>query len=137
MQKAKTLTAHEQEAEEAVQYHEDNEQDQEDMQENMQAESVVEQGIAEQELKKPDSEVSSVGRDRGSFIHGLCVGIGLGCITTFIIMWVTVFFTPRLPSGITYENMLAIFIYPLVYLLAVGLVALTAGIVREYFSARN
>jgi hypothetical protein len=29
--------------------------------------------------------------------------------------------------------LLAIFVYPLVYLLAVGLIALTAGVVREYY----
>jgi hypothetical protein len=48
-------------------------------------------------------------------------------------MWVAVFFTPQLPSMVTYEAMLSVFIYPLIYLLAVGLVALTAGIVREYY----
>jgi len=71
--------------------------------------------------------------DRSSFVHGLSVGLGIGCIATFIIMWITVFFSPILPSTITYESMLSVFIYPLIYLLAVGLVALTAGIVREYY----
>lgn len=77
------------------------------------------------------------GGDRSGFVHGLSVGLGIGCIATFIIMWITVFFTPQLPSTITYETMLAVFIYPLIYLLAVGLVALTAGIVREYYSAKR
>jgi len=71
--------------------------------------------------------------DRSSFVHGLSVGLGVGCIATFVIMWITVFFSPQLPSTVTYEAMLSIFIYPLVYLLAVGLIALTAGIVREYY----
>ncbi len=72
-----------------------------------------------------------------SFIDGLLVGLGIGCIATFIVMWITVYFTPQMPSAITYENMLAIFIYPLLYLLVLGLVALTAGTVREYYSERN
>jgi hypothetical protein len=75
--------------------------------------------------------------DKSSFVHGLSVGLGLGCITTFIIMWIVVFFSPQLPSTVTYEAMLSVFIYPLVYLLAVGLIALTAGIVREYYVRKN
>jgi hypothetical protein len=71
--------------------------------------------------------------DRSGFIHGLSTGLGIGCIATFIIMWITVFFSPQLPTNVTYESMLSIFIYPLVYLLAVGLIALTAGVVREYY----
>jgi len=75
--------------------------------------------------------------DKSSFVHGLSVGLGLGCITTFVIMWVVVFFSPQLPSTATYEAMLSVFIYPLIYLLAVGLIALTAGIVREYYVRKN
>jgi len=80
--------------------------------------------------------ISNNGEDRSSFIHGLAVGLGIGCIATFVIMWITIFFSPRLPQSVTYEGMLAVFIYPLVYLLAVGLVALTAGIVREYYGKK-
>jgi len=75
--------------------------------------------------------------DRSSFIHGLSVGLGIGCIATFIIVWISVFFTPQMPSAVTYENLLSIFVYPLIYLLAVGLIALTAGIVREYYATKN
>lgn len=75
--------------------------------------------------------------DKSSFVHGLSVGLGLGCITTFVIMWIVVFFSPQLPSTVTYEAMLSVFIYPLIYLLAVGLIALTAGIVREYYIRKN
>jgi hypothetical protein len=74
--------------------------------------------------------------DRGEknvFVSGLFVGLGIGCLVTFVIMWLAVFFSPQLPSGTTYQTMLSIFIYPMVYLLAVGLIALTAGIVREYY----
>jgi len=52
-------------------------------------------------------------------------------------MWIVVFFSPQLPSTVTYEAMLSVFIYPLVHLLAVGLIALTAGIVREYYTRKN
>jgi threonine/homoserine/homoserine lactone efflux protein len=75
--------------------------------------------------------------DRGSFIHGLAVGLGIGCIATFVIVWITVFFTPQLPSSVTYENLLSIFVYPLIYLLAVGLIALTAGIARQFYPRRH
>ncbi|MEM2280592.1 MAG: hypothetical protein QXZ68_01180 [Candidatus Bathyarchaeia archaeon] len=74
--------------------------------------------------------------DRSSFIHGLSVGLGIGCIATFVIIWITVFFSPMLPPTITYESMLSVFIYPLLYLLTVGLIALTAGVVREYYTRK-
>ena len=74
--------------------------------------------------------------DRAIFVNGLSVGLGIGCIVTFVVMWIAVFFTPQLPAGATYENLLSIFIYPLIYLLATGLVTLTAGIVREYYTAK-
>jgi threonine/homoserine/homoserine lactone efflux protein len=87
----------------------------------------------EEEIKQENQKADNQGEDRGSFIHGLSVGLGIGCIATFVIVWISIFFTPQLPS-VTYENLLAIFIYPLVYLLTVGLIALTAGIVREYYA---
>ncbi len=90
-----------------------------------------------EEVKQKTLMVNIQGEDRSSFVHGLAVGLGIGCIATFVIMWITVFFTPLLPSAITYETLLAIFIYPLIYLLAVGLIALTAGIVREYYSRKS
>jgi hypothetical protein len=90
-----------------------------------------------EEVKQKNSGLNMQGEDRSSFVHGLAVGLGIGCIATFVIMWIAVFFTPQLPSAITYENLLVIFIYPLIYLLAVGLIALTAGIVREYYSRKS
>lgn len=86
----------------------------------------------EQEEQEGRAQIGNQG-DRSSFIHGLSVGLGLGCISTFIIIWVVVFFTPQMPPTLTYESMLSMFIYPMLYLLVVGLVALTAGIVREYY----
>ena len=74
--------------------------------------------------------------DRAIFVNGLSVGLGIGCIVTFVVMWIAVFFTPQLPAGATYENLLSMFIYPLIYLLTIGLVTLTAGIVREYYTAK-
>jgi len=80
---------------------------------------------------------SNVTKDKSSFGHGLAAGLGIGCIAAFVMLWITVFFTPRLSSGITYEAMLATFIYPLIYLLALGLIALTVGIVTEYYTAKT
>jgi hypothetical protein len=95
------------------------------------------QEAQEVELQEVTSEEKSLKvknqEDKGSFINGLSVGLGIGCITTFIIVWISIFFTPQM-SSVTYENLLAIFIYPLVYLLTVGLIALTAGIIREYYT---
>jgi hypothetical protein len=99
---------------------------------------LLEHAVQRQEHEKLESSVSNnQGVDRGNFVHGLSVGLGIGCIATFVIMWIAVFFTPQLPSRVTYEAMLSVFIYPLIYLLAVGLVALTAGIVREYYVVRR
>ena len=95
------------------------------------ADYMVTEESTETKHKNNNSEV-----DRGPFIHGLAVGLGIGCVATFVIVWVSVFFTPHLPY-VSYETMLSIFIFPLIYLLAVGLIALTAGIVREYYSHRN
>jgi len=108
-------------------------------QEVQQEEYVVSEEVAEQNPEQGNSANSrnnNHAEDRSSFIHGLAVGLGIGCIATFIIMWIAVFFTPMMPT-VSYESLLAIFIYPLLYLLAVGLVALTAGIVREYYSRRS
>ena len=109
-------------------------------QEIEQEEHLAAEEPAEQEQEKVENysqRLNNQGEDRGSFIHGLSVGLGIGCTATFVIVWITIFFTPQLPSAVTYENLLSIFIYPLIYLLAVGLIALTAGIVREYYSAKS
>ena len=96
--------------------------------EQMSSEQELEQKIEQQE--KPRTEDME---DKSSFMHGLAVGLGIGCIATFVIIWIAVFFSPQLPKALTYESMLSIFIYPMLYLLTVGLVALTAGIVREFY----
>ena len=134
----------EEETQEGVHYEEEaNEesvQSDEAEQENEPEENVAPEEATEQEreeVKEKNLKLNNHEEDRGSFVYGLSVGLGIGCIATFVIMWITVFFTPQLPSTVTYENLLAIFIYPLIYLLTIGLIALTAGIVKEYYSARN
>jgi len=74
--------------------------------------------------------------NRAIFVNGLSVGLGVGCIVTFAVMWIAIFFTPQLPAGASYQDLLSIFIFPLIYLLAIGLITLTAGIVREYYTAK-
>jgi len=87
--------------------------------------------------KNKSLRINIQGEDRSNFVHGLAVGLGIGCIATFVIVWISLFFTPKLPNAVTYENLLSIFIYPLIYLLTVGLIALTAGIVKEYYGAKS
>jgi len=117
-------------------YEESNQPEQEiEQEEYVATEEATEQ--KQEEAKHRDLRLNNQGGDRGSFIHGLAVGLGIGCIGTFVIVWITVFFTPKLPLLVTYENLLAIFVYPLIYLLTVGLIALTAGIVREYYSEKS
>ena len=127
----------EHETEENIDYVEEtSEENLEPEEETVQSESEEYNAIAEEreeEAKEKRSRPNN-GEDRSSFVHGLAVGLGIGCIATFVIIWITVFFSPQLPQTITYETMLSVFIYPLIYLLAVGLVALTAGIVREYYA---
>ena len=72
--------------------------------------------------------------NKDSFVDGLWVGLGLGSIACFAMVWASLFFSPLLPQSATYESLLATFIYPLIFLLGLGLVALTAGVVREYYS---
>jgi len=86
---------------------------------------------SEHDKPKPEAENQE---KKSVFVNGLAVGAGIGCIATFVVMWITIFFSPQLPAGTTYQSLLSIFIYPLVYLLAVGSITLTAGIVREHYA---
>lgn len=106
--------------------------------ESVQPEIEPEECLAQEEMneqRRPNSQFNG-GESKGRFYNGLSVGLGIGCIATFIIMWVSVFFTPQISSSITYQALLSIFIFPLIYLLAVGLIALTAGAVKEYYFRR-
>ncbi len=92
----------------------------------------------EKQEQKPKSNMlyfgPNTGANRKVFINGLSVGLGIGCITTFVVMWIAVFFTPQIPPGARYEDLLSIFIFPMIYLLAIGLITLTLGVVREFYA---
>ncbi|MEM2911060.1 MAG: hypothetical protein QW146_00965 [Candidatus Bathyarchaeia archaeon] len=122
-----------QENQEEIQFYEEkSEQEIEEAQEFI----ANEQPSPEQKLEQRETPETENEVDRSSFMHGLAVGLGMGCIATFVIMWIAVFFTPQIPHSLTYESLLSIFIYPMLYLLTIGLVALTAGIIREYYTRR-
>lgn len=89
------------------------------------------------EKKQENPKLDTLRENKHSFMHGLFVGLGIGCIAAFTMLWITVFFAPKLPTSVTYEVLLSMFIYPLIYLLGIGLIALTAGIVREYFVTKS
>jgi hypothetical protein len=129
--------AAEPETQENNQYEEEaSEENLQPQQETEHEEYAVVEDMTEQRITPKQSRSNNQVEDRSSFIHGLAVGLGIGCIATFVITWIAIFFTPMLPS-VTYETLLSIFIYPLIYLLAVGLVSLTAGIVREYYTRKS
>lgn len=73
-------------------------------------------------------------RSRSSFVNGLAIGFGLAFLATFVILWISIFFGSQLSPGISYESMISVFIYPMLFILATGTVLLTTGIVREYVS---
>ncbi|KPV64426.1 MAG: hypothetical protein AOA66_0237 [Candidatus Bathyarchaeota archaeon BA2] len=73
-------------------------------------------------------------RNRRSFVNGLAIGFGLTFLATFAILWISIFYATQLSSGVSYETMISVFIYPLLFMLGTGTVLLTTGIVREYTS---
>ncbi len=109
---------------------------------NAQQEPVKEEKPAPKLKQEPKKEPTMLyfgpqhEANRAIFINGLSVGLGVGCIVTFAVMWIAVFFTPQLPASASYQDLLSIFIFPLIYLLAIGLITLTAGIVREFYTAK-
>ena len=141
--KANSMDALEQEAQQASEDWEEVgeeslQQEQETGQKNENEESEATKETVHQKRKKNERKRgSSITQGRSSFVHGLATGLGIGCITAFVMLWMAVFFTPRLPIGITYETMLATFIYPLIYIFALGLTSLTVGIVAEYYTVKN
>ncbi len=74
---------------------------------------------------------------KSSFSDGAAVGLGIGIIVCSAMLWAFLFLAPLLPQSATYENLLATYVYLLVPLLSLGLVALTAGVVREYYSKHS
>ena len=73
-------------------------------------------------------------RSRSSFVNGLAIGFGLALLATFVILWISIFFGSQLSPRISYEKMISVFIYPMLFILGTGTVLLTTGIVREYVS---
>lgn len=112
--------------------------DQEDTQqiENVDEEEPVEETKQDTRSKNERKKTTHSSKSKTGFVHGLSAGLGIGCIAAFAMMWIAVYFTPRLSSGITYESMLSVFIYPLIYLLGLGLVTLTIGIIGEYYAGK-
>ena len=73
-------------------------------------------------------------RSRSSFVNGLAIGFGLAFLATFATLWISIFFGSQLSPEISYERMISVFIYPMLFILSTGTVLLTTGIVREYVS---
>jgi cation transport ATPase len=104
--------------------------------ENEKKEAPAENGRTKRKKNERKHE-PMLNQERSNFVHGLSAGLGIGCIAAFIMLWLTVFFTPQLPAGITYQDMLSTFIYPLIYLFALGLISLTVGIVGEQYAMKS
>lgn len=95
-------------------------------------ETIAQAVELEVETEKTTIKTKDKGRTR--FVNGLSVGVGIGCIATFVVLWTSIFYSSLLISSeatYTYGDLLQIFVYPLMYLLLIGAVFLTAGIVRE------
>jgi len=77
-------------------------------------------------------EVKKKVQDKGVFANGIAVGLGMAYIAAFAILWMSVYFSPKLPASISYQDLLSLFFGPLIILLAIGIASLTTGIVRQY-----
>jgi len=64
------------------------------------------------------------------FINGFLMGLGVGFLALFVILWASIFFASTLAS-INYGELLSVFIYPLILLLSSGIALLVAGFIRE------
>jgi len=71
------------------------------------------------------------------FTSGFEIGFGIGCIVTFIVLWISLFFGSRMTSEVKYESIIAVFIYPLLFLVIIGTVFLTAGAVKHLDSRKT
>jgi polyferredoxin len=67
------------------------------------------------------------------FTNGFIIGLGVGFIALFIVLWVSAFFASII-SGMSYGRLLSVFIYPMVFMLAAGISLVVAGFVRERVS---
>lgn len=76
-------------------------------------------------------------QDTHVFANGIAVGLGMAYIAAFSILWMSVYFSPKLPTGINYQDLLSLFFGPLIILLAIGITSLTTGIVRQYSGKKH
>ena len=53
------------------------------------SEESTEQKI--EQTKNKSLRINIQGEDRGNFVHGLAVGLGISCIATFVIVWISFF----------------------------------------------
>jgi hypothetical protein len=71
------------------------------------------------------------------FVNGFEIGFGIGCLMTFLVLWISLVFGSQLTLGVTYESIIAVFIYPLLFLIVIGTIFLTAGIVKHLHSRKE
>ena len=64
------------------------------------------------------------------FTNGFVLGLGIGLIATFIVLWVSIFFLSII-SGMSYSCLLSAFIYPMFFMLGSGISLIVAGFIRE------
>jgi len=76
------------------------------------------------------------GKAQEHFTSGFEIGFGIGCIVTFLVLWISLFFGSRITSEVKYESIIAVFIYPLLFLVIIGTVFLTAGAVKHWDSRK-
>ena len=64
------------------------------------------------------------------FVNGFLIGLGVGFLALFAILWTSVFFASLL-ANISYGKLLSVFIYPLIFILGSGTTLVVAGFVRR------
>ncbi|HDI12038.1 MAG TPA: hypothetical protein ENF63_00415 [Candidatus Bathyarchaeota archaeon] len=64
------------------------------------------------------------------FVNGFLIGLGVGFLALFTILWTSIFFASLL-AGISYGRLLSVFIYPLIFILGSGITLVVAGLVRQ------
>jgi len=64
------------------------------------------------------------------FVNGFSVGLGIGCLSILVVLWFSLLFTSWL-TGLSYERLLSVFVYPILLLSTVGVLLLVRGLVGE------
>jgi len=64
------------------------------------------------------------------FVNGFSVGLGIGCLSILVVLWVSLSFT-SLFTSLNYERLISVFVYPMLLLLAIGVSLLVKGLVGE------